>query len=248
MTDPLFLADLDDAAVGDRFTLAGDEGRHAAVVRRIRVGERVMVADGGGNGVRGMVVEVGKASVTLEIDEVLASPEPPVRHHVVQALAKGDRSEAAVEMLTELGVDRVIPWQSSRSVVKWTHDREERQLGRWRSTAREATKQSRRLRVPVVTSAMTTRELAALIGEVALALVLHEAASETLAETDLPDAGDVLLIVGPEGGISDDEVKVFTDAGARAVLISDGVLRTSTAGVVALAQAQALQARALPRA
>ncbi|RXW31259.1 16S rRNA (uracil(1498)-N(3))-methyltransferase [Propioniciclava flava] len=243
MTEALFLADLHHPHVGDTVALRGEEGRHAAAVRRIRVGETITISDGAGTGVRGPVVEADKASVTIEVAEVLSAGVPDVRYHVVQALAKGDRSEQAVEMLTEIGADRIIPWQSSRSVVRWTHDREERQLGRWRSTAREATKQSRRLRVPIVTAAMRTRELVELIPQTTVALILHESAATTLSEVALPTSGDVLVIVGPEGGLTDEEVEAFTHAGAHAVLVSDGVLRTSTAGVVALAQLQALQQR-----
>ncbi|MBB1500518.1 16S rRNA (uracil(1498)-N(3))-methyltransferase [Propioniciclava sp. MC1683] len=243
MTEALFLADLHSPQVGDTVTVDGDEGRHAAAVRRIRVGETIMVADGAGTGVRGEVTATDRASVTLEVAEVLTSPEAPIRYHAVQALAKGDRAELAVEMLTELGIDRIIPWQSSRSVVKWTHDREERQLGRWRTTAREATKQSRRLRVPIITSAMTTRELVELIPTMAVTFILHEGAELTLRHFDLPEEGDVLIIIGPEGGLTDEEVATLEAAGARQLLLSDGVLRTSTAGTVALAQLQAFQKR-----
>lgn len=243
MTEALFLTDLHSPQVGDTVTLSGEEGRHAATVRRIRVGETITVADGAGTGVRGPVVAVDKASVSLEVAEVLTAGIPSIRYHAVQALAKGDRSELAVEVLTEIGVDRIIPWQSSRSVVRWTHDRQERQLGRWRATAREATKQSRRLRVPIVTAAMRTSELLELIPEMSIAFVLHEGSELTLRHFDLPTEGDVLIIIGPEGGLTDEEVRDFVAAGARPLLVSDGVLRTSTAGVVALAQLQAFQQR-----
>lgn len=243
MTEALFLADLHAPQVGDTVTLDGDEGRHAAAVRRIRVGESIMIADGAGTGVRGTVTAADRTSLTLEITEVLTSPPAPIRYHAVQALAKGDRAELAVEMLTELGIDRIIPWQSSRSVVKWSHEREERQLGRWRTSAREATKQSRRLRVPIVTSAMKTSELVELIPTMAVTFILHERAEKTLRRFELPEEGDVLIIIGPEGGLSDEEVAAFEEAGAQQLLVSDGVLRTSTAGTVALAQLQAFQKR-----
>ncbi|MFV0407491.1 MAG: 16S rRNA (uracil(1498)-N(3))-methyltransferase [Propioniciclava sp.] len=240
MTAALFLADLDQPQIGAKFTLDGDEGRHAAVVRRIRVGETISVADGAGRGIRGPVLTVTKNSVTLQIAELLTAAELPVQFTVVQALAKGDRAEAAVEMLTEVGVDRIVPWQASRSVAKWTVDRQERQLGRWRATAREATKQSRRLRVPVIAAPASTADVAQLIAHADCALVLHEGGTQSLAGLGLPAAGEILLVVGPEGGVSEAELGSFAEAGGALVQISEAVLRTSTAGVVGVAQAQAL--------
>ena len=244
MTDALFLATLeDDPRVGDEVHVTGDDGRHAAAVRRIKVGETILVSDGAGTGVRGEVTAVDRAEVTLRVQEVLRAPEGPLHLVAVQALAKGDRAELAVEVLTELGIDEIVPWTAARSVVKWVPERAERHLLRWRSTAREAAKQSRRLRVPIVGMPMSTRELALRIEQTALTLVLHEDAATPLAAVDLPTEGEVLLVVGPEGGITPEEVALFEAAGGRAVTISDAVLRTSTAGVVALAQVQALAAR-----
>ena len=243
MTEAMFLADLADAGVGDAFVLAGDEGRHAAVVRRIRVGESITVSDGAGRGIRGTVTEVEKSAVTLEVTQTMTAETPAVRYVAAQALAKGDRGEMAVEMLTEVGIDRIIPYMAARSVVRWTLDREERQLGRWRSTAREATKQSRRLRVPIVAAPMSMKELALLAGQVDAAFILHEGAADPLSRFELPAEGEVLFIIGPEGGLTGEEIEAFEAAGAKQALVSDAVLRTSTAGVVALAQLQALQRR-----
>jgi 16S rRNA (uracil1498-N3)-methyltransferase len=239
VTDPLFFSD-DFAepwpAVGSRFTLSGDDGRHAAVVRRIRPGETILIGDGRGNGVRGRVVQASKAGLDIEVSQTLT--EPPsreVRFIAVQALAKGDRAELAVEMLTELGIDEIVPWAASRSVVRWTPERADRALARWRAAAREAAKQCRRLRIPAVADPVSTRELVALVGTVDLALVLHGEAPESLATIELPVAGTVLMVIGPEGGITPDELSALVAAGVQAVSVSDGVLRTSTAGTVALA-------------
>jgi 16S rRNA (uracil1498-N3)-methyltransferase len=236
VTDPLFFAaDLGRPEVGSLVTLGGEDGRHAVVVRRIRPGERVVVGDGRGFGVRGEVRQVGRADLVVEVAETLFAVPTGRRVVAVQALAKGDRSELAVELLTETGVATIIPWAASRSVVRWAGERGDRSLAKWRATAREAAKQSRRLWVPEVTPALTTAEVVRRIADADAALVLHEAATERLAERPPPAAAEVLVVVGPEGGISADELAAFTAAGAAAVSISDGVLRTSTAGAVAVA-------------
>jgi len=238
MTEPLFLLDgLRDPlpAVGAQLTLAGDEGRHAAVVRRIRPGEMIMIGNGRGHAVRGVVVEVRGPALVVEVVTHLSSPAEPRRFVAAQALAKGDRSELAVEMMTEMGVDEIVPWQASRSIVRWSADRTARSLAKWRATAREATKQCRRLSVPQVSEPVTTGQLTQRVAAVDLALLLDEEAKDSIAEVDLPTAGTVLIIIGPEGGISDEELEQLRAAGARSVSISDAVLRTSTAGVVALA-------------
>ena len=236
-SEPLFHADLPDPLPhrGQIVLLDGPEGRHAAVVRRIRTGETVVLAGGAGRAVTGPVVAAGKQTITVEVVEQLVEPAPVVRFVVAQALAKGDRGELAVELLTEVGVSEILPWQASRSVVRWSGERGAKGLARWRSTAREAAKQSRRLWTPQVGDPIDTRGLAARIAAAETALLLHEDATSGLGATALPAAGEVLLVVGPEGGISPDELAALSAAGGRPTLLTPHVLRTSTAGVVACA-------------
>lgn len=243
MTLPLFL--LPDGALagvvdGARVVLDGDEGRHAATVRRIRAGEVVDVADGSGRTARCTVVEAAKASLLLEVGEVRDAPVRWPRLVLVQALAKGGRDEAAVETATEYGVDAVVPWQAARSVVRWAADRAEKSRRRWVETARAAAKQSRRATVPDVADAVTTSALARRTADTVAAggvvLVLHEDAAEPLATTALrAGAAEVLVVVGPEGGVAPEEVEALTAAGARAVVLGPEVLRASSAGPAALA-------------
>lgn len=217
-------------AIPDHVRLDGPDGRHAATVRRTRVGEQVELVDGTGLRLRCAVTSVGRD--WLEADVVSAShePEPTPRLVVVQALAKGDRSELAVETVTEVGADVVVPWAASRSVVQWRGERAARSLARWRSTAREAAKQARRSRTPEVTEPATTADVAGLLADAALAVVLHESATVPLSSLTVPDSGDLVVVVGPEGGISDEELAAF---GVEPVRLGATVLRTSTAGVAA---------------
>lgn len=244
MTDPLFLHPLDPRpAVGDTVLLDGPEGRHAATVRRLAVGETVLLADGAGHGVRGEVVGTDRASVRVRVQELRTEPARPWHTTVVQALPKGERAELAVEVLTEVGVDAVVPWQSARSIVRWSGERGERSRARWQAAAREAAKQSRRLSVPEVEPVRSTRQLADRLAGVDHVLVLHESADTSLAAVAPPPGGTLALVVGPEGGITEDELAALAAVGGRPVLLGDTVLRTSTAGVVAVAQLLALAGR-----
>ncbi|HWL36658.1 MAG TPA: 16S rRNA (uracil(1498)-N(3))-methyltransferase [Frankiaceae bacterium] len=229
MTAPLFLADDVSAGV---LTLAGDEGRHAATVRRIRAGERVDVGDGRGTVAECVVAFVAGDTVTLTVTTHRSEPAPQPRLVVVQALAKGDRGEDAIEAMTEVGVDEFVPWAAGRSVVRWEGARGEKALGRWRSTAREAAKQSRRAWLPEVAPLATTADVAARLTTAALAVVLHEDATTPLAAAVVPDTGDIVVVVGPEGGISEAELDALAAAPYR---LGRSVLRTSTAGVAAAA-------------
>ncbi len=242
MSDALFLARFEQVRIGGIVEVTGDEARHAVVVKRTRPGESVLLADGAGRAVRGSVVAAERNRLAVEVTEILASPPRAHRFVVAQALVKGDRSELAVEIMTELGVDEILAWQASRSIVRWQGERGAKSLGRWAATAREATKQSRRFRIPEVSAAGTARVVER-IGAAELALVLHESAEKTLARVNLPEAGEILLIVGPEGSISPDELERFQQAGAVPVRISDGVLRTSTAGAIAIGQLTVLGER-----
>jgi 16S rRNA (uracil1498-N3)-methyltransferase len=226
---------LDGVAAGDPVTVEGDEAHHAVVVRRLRVGERVALTDGAGTTALGTVSTTGRRAFTVEVAEVTRVDAPQPRITVVQALPKGDRGELAVEMLTEVGVHEVVPWAAARSVAVWKGERTAKSLERWRSTAREAAKQARRSWFPTVSPLASTAEVTALAAAADLAVALHESATVALASLDVPGSGRLLVIVGPEGGLTDEEVASLTGAGARAVRLGSEVLRTSTAGVAAVA-------------
>lgn len=238
MTHQLFLGEpgaVAAAVVGGSFLLEGDEGRHAATVVRVRPGERCYVSDGAGRRLLVEATDVDRGWVRGSVLEVDVEPEPAPRFVLVQALAKGDRDEQAIEAATELGVDEVVPWQAERSVVVWRGDRAARSLAKWAAVVTRATKQSRRSRMPVTTPAVNLTALAGRARSAALTLVLHEDATEPLAAVDLPECGDVLVVVGPEGGITGHELEVLTGAGARTVRLGSTILRASSAGPAALA-------------
>lgn len=213
----------------------GPEGRHAATVTRLTAGEAVLLTDGLGRRAEGVVSRVGRDLVEVAVDAVSQDPPASQRFVVVQALPKGDRGEVAVETLTEVGVDVIVPWAASRCVTRWRDDRAAKALARWRTTGRAAAKQSRRTRFPEVTDVASTRQVADLLGATDAGVVLHEEATDPLAGLSLAAAGDVVVVVGPEGGISPEELSAFEAAGASAYRLGDTVLRTSTAGTAALA-------------
>jgi 16S rRNA (uracil1498-N3)-methyltransferase len=215
-------------------TLGGAEGRHAVAVRRLAPGEEIVLTDGAGRGAYGVVAAVrGKDELDVEVREVRDEEEPDTRLVLVQALAKGDRGELAVETMTEAGVDAVVPWTASRCVTQWRGERGAKSLAKWRSTAREAAKQARRLRFPRVEEPATTAQVAELLRSADFGGVLHEEGAAPLALAPLPASGTIVLVVGPEGGVSPDELTAFAAAGAAAYRLGRTVLRTSTAGVAA---------------
>lgn len=216
---------------GDQVRLDGPEGRHAADVARLRAGERLLLSDGAGTVATCSVVAADRGALDLRVLDRVVVPPPSPRLVVVQALPKGDRAELAVQAMTEVGVDEIVPWPASRSIVRWQGDRGTKALDRWRATAREAAKQSRRAYLPVVSEPVSTTGLAP---RLAGALVLHEEATVPLASVELPES-EVVLVVGPEGGIAPEELDGFTAAGATPVRLGPTVLRTSTAGVAGLA-------------
>ena len=214
----------------DRLLLDGPEGRHAATVKRLRAGEQLDLVDGQGVRCRCAVVAVGRDTVTLDVLARTTEPAGTPRITLVQALAKGDRGELAVELATEVGVDEIIPWAASRCVQQWDGERGAKSLERWRSTARAAAKQSRRAWWPVVRDPVLIQGVVTLPGQL---LVLHESAGVGLSEVEL--SGDVVLVVGPEGGLTPEELDAFRAVGAQVVRLGPTVLRTSTAGAAATA-------------
>lgn len=251
MSAPVFLSadDLREVAPGEIYVLGGTEGRHAGVVQRRGPGETLEVVDGAGTRLRGVVESVDGTDVRLRVSEHVTEPAPAVVLTLVQALAKGDRDHLAVEAAVEVGVDAVVPWQADRSVVVWRGPRAAKSRARWESTVRSAVKQARRAWLPAVSEHVTTRQLVARTRDVTAAggavVVLHEEATTALADVALPvvaESGpgaagpsELLVVVGPEGGIGEAELAALTGAGATAARLGPHVLRTSTAGPVAVA-------------
>jgi 16S rRNA (uracil1498-N3)-methyltransferase len=259
VSNPVFYAtpeELAPLAAGDTFTLGGAEGRHAATVKRLTPGEPVDLSDGAGLRLVCTVTAAAGDQLGVRVEQVLPVRREPFELVLVQALAKGDRDELAIETATELGVDGVVPWQAERSIVRWKMDKAVKGLAKWRNVVATAAKQARRSRVPWVGELVGTAGLVELIASADLALILHEDAVDTLTglvrpwreartpHTESPDVagpgpscremGRIVMVVGPEGGMSAAEVRIFIDAGAHTALLGRHVLRSSTAGPAAV--------------
>lgn len=222
-----------DAVAGDVVTLTGAEAKHAAVVRRLRVGESVTIGDGAGVWLTGIAEQVSPSLVDVRVSARADEPAPHPRIVLVQALAKGDRDELAVQAACELGVDEIVPWQASRSVSRWEGAKAVKGRERWATIVREAAKQAHRSWVPEVSAPVTTAQLASRAATQRM-LLLDPGASTRLSDLE-PDGRDLVLVVGPEGGIADEELTRLADAGAERMLLGQTVLRTSTAGPAAIA-------------
>jgi 16S rRNA (uracil1498-N3)-methyltransferase len=220
--------------VKDIITLSGVEGHHAAAVRRLRQGERADVTDGAGTLAECVVTDVSRDRVVLAVRSAHEVPVPQPRITVVQALPKADRGELAVELMTEVGVDSILPWSAERCVVRWEGDREAKALSKWRGAAREASKQSRRAWITEITEVQTLADVTERVASAESAL-LEAGAAIPLSRLALPGSGEIVLVVGPEGGVSPAESAALRSAGAVEARLGPTVLRTSTAGAAAAA-------------
>jgi 16S rRNA (uracil1498-N3)-methyltransferase len=236
MVEPLFYSEnIKAATIGSTTVLSGAEAKHAVSVRRMQVGEAIQLTDGLGTRLRGTVLATNSAALELSVTEVFHEAKPALEITLVQALAKGDRDELAIQAATELGVSAVIPWQASRSISRWDSAKEAKGRTRWQQIVNEAGKQSLRAFWPVVQASVTTSALAKTLGEYDLVLVLDTTATKLLAEVSVPKTGSIALVVGPEGGIEAHELEVLQAAGVQLVSLGANVLRTSTAGPAVIA-------------
>jgi 16S rRNA (uracil1498-N3)-methyltransferase len=219
----------------DRLVLDGIEGHHAADVRRLRAGERVDVTDGHGTRLTCRVAHAERGRLVLDVDDRVSEAPPRMRLVVAQALVKADAAEQAVTTLTEVGADEVLAWSAARSVVAWQGERVPRGLRRWEATATQAAKQSRRAWVPLVAGPLDLGALVARVRSATLAVLLDADESVPLGDLEVPHTGEVLLVVGPEGGVTPAERDALVGAGAVVASVGPTVLRAATAGTVAAA-------------
>jgi 16S rRNA (uracil1498-N3)-methyltransferase len=240
VVEPLFFAAIGkDTVAGSTFVLGGPEAKHAVGVRRMVPGEAIAISDGAGLKIRGKVSKVGKDTLDVSVESVETVTAPAVQLHLVQALAKGDRDELAIQACTELGAYGVIPWQSDRSVSIWKDDKKIKGQTRWQSIVTEAAKQSLRAFAPVVEAVHNSQELIARLAAFETVLVLDPEAKTSISQVSITSSGSVAIVVGPEGGMSESELEAFATAGFSSVRMGAGVLRTSTAGMAAVAYLQA---------
>lgn len=240
MVEPLFISPIpSDTKAGSKIKIAGAEAKHAMSVRRLQIGEAISVSDGQGNKARGKVSQLSKEFLELNVESVESIERPKPQLVLVQALAKGDRDEMAVQACTELGIQTVIPWQSERSVSIWKPEKQDKHRLRWQTIATEAAKQSLRPFIPEVEQVLGTQELAERLKKFDLTLVLDPTSSTTLTGVSLSGHQSIAIVVGPEGGISPEELGLFRSAGLSLVGLGSGILRTSTAGVAVVSYLQA---------
>lgn len=235
MVEPMFFAeDAELSAVGESFTLTGPEAKHASVVRRMSAGEAIQLTNGRGLRIRGTVASSAQEFVVVKVSNAEIEAKPKVQLTLVQALAKGDRDELAIQAATELGIFEVVPWQADRSVSRWEGSKIAKGVQRWQQIVQEAAKQALRVYVPTVAQPQSTKQLIQSLGSFTQVLVLDPTADIGLGSLEIAAAGSVAIVVGPEGGISNSELQAFKAANCIRVHLGNHVLRTSTAGLAAI--------------
>ena len=240
MVEPLFISPIpSNTKAGSKIKIAGAEAKHAMSVRRLQIGEAISVSDGQGQKARGKVSQLSKDFLELNVESIESIERPKPQLILVQALAKGDRDEMAVQACTELGIQTVIPWQSERSVSIWKPEKQDKHRLRWQTIATEASKQSLRPFIPEVERVLGTSELVERLKQFDLTLVLDPTSSTSLTSVSLSGHQSIAIVVGPEGGISPEELGQFGSAGLSLVGLGSGILRTSTAGVAVVSYLQA---------
>lgn len=241
MVGPLFIRGFDqEPKVGDLVELTGTEAKHAISVRRMRVGEAIQLSNGLGLRVRGAIDSIDGQVLSVRATEILREAHPTLAITLVQALAKGDRDELAVQAATELGISSVIPWQAERSISRWDGAKIAKGVDRWQTIATEAAKQALRATHPIVQQPVTTKQLAAQVDSFDLMLILDPTSSTGLTSLKIPATTKVAIVVGPEGGISSAELAELENAGGKLVHLGESILRTSTAGLAAISALKAM--------
>jgi len=235
MVEPLFHKENLVATAGSKIELDGPEGKHAVQVRRMRAGEAIQLSNGQGLRARGTVAEISGSSLIVLVKEVLTEELPARQITLVQALAKGDRDELAIQAATELGASAIIPWQAIRSISRWDGPKQAKGQARWQQIVSEAAKQSLRAFTPTVSSIVDTNQLGLKVKDFDLVLVLDTTATDQLAQVVIPKVGKLAIVVGPEGGIDQGELEMLQNSGAKLVSLGANVLRTSTAGPALIA-------------
>jgi 16S rRNA (uracil1498-N3)-methyltransferase len=230
---------VDQLGAGTTQELTGEEGHHAVVVMRLSVGEAIKIADGTGNWVSGTVTEVGKKSLKIDVAQRGSAQVGKPELIVVQAVTKSDRTKEMLELLTVAGADQIIPWQAERCISKWQSD----SASKWQILIKEAAKQARRVKLPVLAGEVSTNQLVKLFKATDKVVVMHEGAITGVSQLNLSKVSEheierIILIIGPEGGISDAEISQLESAGAVTARMGELVLRSAHAGFAALAAIQ----------
>jgi 16S rRNA (uracil1498-N3)-methyltransferase len=229
----LFFVDDLPTTVGGSYEFANDDANHAIRVLRMQAGAEFMLSDGKGSWSQVVATEVNKKSMQVRVLDSGFQDPLATTITVVQAIPKGDRAKEAIELLTEAGVDRIVPWLSTRSIGKGSE--------KFAVTAREASKQSRRFRIPEVTDMATTAQICEAIKVSDLAIAFHESATTKLSDqVSSHNVEHLLIIIGPEGGLTDEEIAAFTLAGAKVALMGRPILRSAHAGIAAVSAVSAL--------
>jgi 16S rRNA (uracil1498-N3)-methyltransferase len=231
----LFFVDDLPTTVGQIYIFDNEDALHAIRVLRTGPGEVFWLSDGKGSFSTVKAVEVAKKSMQCEVLESEFQEPLDIEYTVIQALPKGDRLKACAQLLTEAGADRLVFWSSARSIGK-----ADKTLDKLDVTVREASKQARRFRIPEIVGPLTTAQVIDEIARADIAFLFHESATSKLSAITAPKVAKALIIIGPEGGITDEELEAFTSSGAKIALMGRPIFRSAHAGIAGLAAVQTL--------